>query len=42
MHCKKVLIAKYQYWLAKLKTISIHNINKDLNIEVDNMLRLFA
>jgi CubicO group peptidase (beta-lactamase class C family) len=42
LHCKKVLMAKYQYGLANLKPISIHNITKDLNSEVDNMRRLIA
>ncbi len=42
MHCKKVLMAKYQYGLANLKPINTNNITNDLNRDVSNMRKLIA
>ncbi|MFT3909985.1 MAG: glycoside hydrolase family 3 N-terminal domain-containing protein [Ferruginibacter sp.] len=42
MHCKKVLMAKYQYGLSALKPISIENLSADLNKDVPAMRRLVA
>lgn len=42
MHCKKVLMAKYQYGLSNLKPIVINNLSEDLNNKVPEMRRLVA
>ncbi|MEP7164886.1 MAG: glycoside hydrolase family 3 N-terminal domain-containing protein [Ferruginibacter sp.] len=42
MHCRKVLLAKYQYGLADLKPIIINNLSADLNSKVPAMTRLIA
>jgi len=42
MHCKKVLLAKYQYGLSKLTPININNLSADLNSQVPAMTRLIA
>lgn len=41
-HCKKVLMAKYQYGLADLKPINTANITADLNKDVNRMRKLIA
>ncbi len=41
-HCKKVLIAKYQYGLAALKPINTENIAVEINSKVPAMKRLIA
>jgi beta-N-acetylhexosaminidase len=42
MHCKKVLLAKYQYGLTTLKPINTSNLTNDLNSKVKNMRKLIA
>jgi beta-N-acetylhexosaminidase len=42
LHCKKVLMAKYQYGLAKLQPINTLNLTADLNSKVPAMRRLVA
>jgi len=42
LHCKKVLIAKYQYGLAQLKPINTSNLTADLNAGIPEMRRLVA
>ena len=42
MHCKKVLVAKYQYGLATLKPIKLENLAIDLNAGIAEMRRLVA
>lgn len=42
MHCKKVLMVKYQYGLTKLKPISTKNLAADLNSKVNGMTQLVA
>ena len=42
MHCRKVLLAKYQYGLADLKPVNINNLSADLNSKVPSMTRLVA
>ena len=42
MHCKKVLMAKYQYGLASLQPINTDNLAADLNSKVPAMSRLVA
>ncbi len=42
MHCKKVLIAKYQYGLTTLKPINTDNLTNDLNSKVNAMRKLIA
>jgi beta-N-acetylhexosaminidase len=42
MHCKKVLMAKYQYGLTTLKSISLDNLATDLNTGISGMRRLVA
>lgn len=42
MHCKKVLLAKYEYGLASLKPINTTNLTNDLNSKVNLMRRLIA
>jgi beta-N-acetylhexosaminidase len=42
MHCKKVLLAKYQYGLAKLKPVSTVNLTSDLNNNIGFMRKLVA
>src|SRR6202012_1501694 len=41
-HCKKVLMAKYQYGLANWKPIDTINITADLNKDIPAMKRLVA
>lgn len=41
-HCKKVLLAKYQYGLADLKPINTVNLTEDLNKDVLPMRKLIA
>ena len=41
-HCRKVLMAKYEYGLAELKPINTDNIVADLNKEVNSMRKLIA
>ncbi|MEO6228815.1 MAG: glycoside hydrolase family 3 N-terminal domain-containing protein [Ferruginibacter sp.] len=41
-HCKKVLLAKYEYGLANLKSIDTQNLTADLNTEVAPMRKLIA
>lgn len=41
-HCKKVLMAKYQYGLAGLKPINTDNLTEDLNKDVPAMRKLIA
>jgi CubicO group peptidase (beta-lactamase class C family)/beta-glucosidase-like glycosyl hydrolase len=41
-HCKKVLMAKYQYGLSKLKPIDTGNLTNDLNSKVPFMRKLIA
>ncbi len=41
-HCKKVLLAKYQYGLSKLKPIDTDNLTNDLNSKVPFMRKLIA
>lgn len=42
MHCKKVLMAKYEYGLSELKPINTNNITNDLNRKVNMMRKLIA
>ena len=42
MHCRKVLMAKYEYGLANLKPINTNNITNDLNKDVSRMRKLIA
>jgi beta-N-acetylhexosaminidase len=42
MHCKKVLLAKYQYGLTTLKPINTDNLTNDLNSKVSAMRKLIA
>ena len=42
MHCKKVLLAKYQYGLSNIKPVSTKNLSNDLNNQVAAMTRLVA
>ncbi len=42
MHCKKVLMAKYQYGLSKLQPINTENLTNDLNSHVPFMRKLIA
>lgn len=41
-HCKKVLLAKYQYGLASLKQVVVDNLAADINSKVSGMRRLVA
>ncbi len=41
-HCKKVLLAKYQYGLSKWQPVSIENLAADLNNNVHFMRKLVA
>jgi beta-N-acetylhexosaminidase len=42
MHCKKVLLAKYQYGLTDLKPVDTYNLTNDLNSKVPGMRKLIA
>jgi beta-N-acetylhexosaminidase len=42
MHCKKVLLAKYQYGLTTLQPINTDNLTNDLNSRVAAMRKLVA
>ncbi len=42
MHCKKVLVSKYQYGLANLQPINTANLTSDLNSQVSVMRKLIA
>ncbi|MEP6711932.1 MAG: glycoside hydrolase family 3 N-terminal domain-containing protein [Ferruginibacter sp.] len=42
MHCKKVLMAKYQYGLAELQPVNTNNLTVDLNSKIPAMTRLVA
>jgi beta-glucosidase-like glycosyl hydrolase/CubicO group peptidase (beta-lactamase class C family) len=42
MHCKKVLMAKFQYGLASLQPVIIDNITSDLNSKVSSMRKIVA
>ncbi len=42
MHCRKVLLVKYQYGLANLKPINTDNLTNDLNSKVSFMRKLIA
>jgi beta-glucosidase-like glycosyl hydrolase/CubicO group peptidase (beta-lactamase class C family) len=41
-HCKKVLLAKYQYGLSRLQPINTNNLTNDLNSKVGFMRKLIA
>ena len=41
-HCKRVLMAKYQYVLSQNDTIVLNNLTKDLNKDIPAMRRLVA
>ena len=41
-HCKKVLMAKYNYGLANLKPVNTDNLTNDLNKDVSSMRKLIA
>ncbi|MEO6733396.1 MAG: glycoside hydrolase family 3 N-terminal domain-containing protein [Ferruginibacter sp.] len=41
-HCRKVLMAKYQYGLTQLKPIDTKNLTPDLNSKVNDMRKLIA
>ena len=41
-HCKKVLMAKYEYGLTQLKPIVTQNLTADLNSNVSSMRKLIA
>src|SRR4029078_12017463 len=41
-HCKKVLMAKYQYGLSRLQPINTNNLTNDLNSKIPFMRRLIA
>ncbi len=42
LHCKKVLMAKYQYGLSHLRPINTDNLTNDLNSKIPAMRRLIA
>ena len=42
MHCRKVLLAKYQYGLSKWQPINTDNLTSDLNSKVPFMRKLIA
>ena len=42
LHCKKVLMAKYEYGLSRLQPINTENLTADLNSKVTAMRRLVA
>ncbi len=42
MHCKKVLVAKYDYGLSKAPVVSLNNIDADLNKGIDDMRQQIA
>ncbi len=42
MHCRKVLMAKYEYGLADLKPINTNNITNDLNSKISKMRKVIA
>ena len=42
MHCKKVLVSKYEYGLANLQPINTENLTADLNASVPSMRRTVA
>ncbi len=42
MHCKKVLMAKYEYGLQKAPIINTENLTADLNVGISAMRRLVA
>ncbi len=42
MHCKKVLVAKYEYGLRKAPVVSLNNIDADLNKGIDEMRQQIA
>ncbi len=42
MHCKKVLLSKYQYGLASLKPINTDNLTIDLNSKMVSIRKLIA
>lgn len=42
LHCKKVLVSKYQYGLSKLAPINTDNLTADLNSSVKSMRRTVA
>ncbi len=42
MHCRKVLMAKYEYGLSNVKPINTNNITNDLNSKVPFMRKLIA
>lgn len=42
LHCKKVLIEKYQYGLSKLQPINTENLTDDLNKGITDMRKLVA
>ena len=41
-HCRKVLIAKYQYGLASLQPVNLQNLTEDLNNKVPGMRKIVA
>lgn len=41
-HCKKVLVAKFQYGLTELKPVNTINLTNDLNSKIKGMRRLIA
>ncbi|MBC7890168.1 MAG: serine hydrolase [Ferruginibacter sp.] len=41
-HCKKVLMAKYQYGLSQLKPVNTVNLTPDLNSKISDMRKLIA
>jgi len=41
-HCKKVLMAKYQYGLSRLQPINTNNLTNDLNSKIPFMRKLIA
>ncbi len=41
-HCKKVLMAKYEYGLARLQPVKLENLTNDLNKNIAEMRRLVA
>ncbi|MEO5890002.1 MAG: glycoside hydrolase family 3 N-terminal domain-containing protein [Ferruginibacter sp.] len=42
MHCKRVLLVKYQYGLTQLKPVNTENLTADLNSKVSGMRKLIA
>jgi beta-N-acetylhexosaminidase len=42
MHCKKVLMIKYQYGLSHLQPVNTNNLTNDLNSKVNDMKRTIA